>query len=208
MKKAFLFLAFATMLLSATKLQAQIGFQAGYAPQRLKTTNALTDEYSSTLLHGFYAGVHYTFGIVENFDIIPAVQVRMNSATVKGDVINTQYWQLAMDVPVLLSYSYPVYQDIRIGAFAGPVASVGFSFTEKQYQQKPSEPGQYEIVSTTDYYSADTRKRFEMNAAVGLYFQYKTYMLYGGYSFGLNNLDKRENFTTRTGAFLVGIAIH
>ena len=64
MKKVFLFLALATMLLSTTELKAQIGFHVGYAPQWHKTTYKVTDSLSTHLLHGFYAGVHYTFGIV------------------------------------------------------------------------------------------------------------------------------------------------
>ena len=203
MKKAFLFLALATMLLSTTKLQAQIGFHAGYAHQRLKTTSAFTGLSSTTGLHGFYAGVHYTFGIVENLDVVPALQIRMNSATIKGTLVDTQYWQLAIDVPVLIGYSYPVYQDIKVGAFAGPVFAYGINYREKQTELLTNE-----ITYTTDLYGSDLRKRFEMNSAVGLSFQYKTYMLYGGYSFGLNNLDKRDNFTTRVGAFFVGIALH
>lgn len=203
MKKAFLFLALATMLLSTTKLQAQIGFHAGYAHQRLKTTNAYTGLSSVTRLHGFYAGVHYTVGIVENFNVIPAVQIRMNSATIKGALYNTQHWQLAVDVPILLSYSYPVYKDFRIGAFAGPMMAFGINYQEKVMDVTTSA-----IESTTDLYGSGARKRFEMNAAAGLCFQYKSYMLYGGYSFGLNNLDKRENLTSKIGAFFVGIALH
>ena len=203
MKKAFLFLVLATILLPTTKLQAQIGFHAGYAPQWHKTKNTSTDFSSSILLHGFYAGVHYTFGIVENFDIVTSIQVRMNSATVKDALVNTQYWQLAAEIPVFFNYSFPVHKDMKIGIMAGPMLSFGINYTEKKTNVEDSE-----IIDTNDFYGSNERKRVELEAAFGLNFQYKSYMIFGGYSFGVYNLDKREDFTSKIGGFFVGIALH
>ena len=205
MKKAFLFLVLATLLLSTTKLQAQIGFHVGYAPQWHKTTNTSTDYSSSILLHGFYAGAHYTFGIVENLDVVTSIQVRMNSATVKESIVNTQYWQLTGEIPVFFNYSFPVHKDMKIGVMAGPMLSVGINYTEKKTETNGEDS---EITDTNDYYGSNERKRVELEAAIGLNFQYKTYMIFGGYSFGLYNLDKREDYNSKIRGFFVGIAIH
>ena len=203
MKKVFLFLALATMLLSTTELQAQIGFHVGYAPQWHKTTNKVTDSLSTHLLHGFYAGVHYTFGIVENLDIVTSLQVRMNSATVKESIISTQYWQLAAEIPVFFNYGFPVHKDMKVGIMAGPMLSVGINYTEKKTNVEDSE-----IIDTNDFYGSNERKRVELEAAIGVNFQYKTYMIFGGYSFGLYNLDKRDDYVSKIGGFFVGIAFH
>ena len=54
MKRTILFLALATLLLPAVKLNAQVGFHAGYAPQKLviKGPTVADRESASTLYHG------------------------------------------------------------------------------------------------------------------------------------------------------------
>ena len=42
----------------------------------------------------------------------------------------------------------------------------------------------------------------------GLFLEYKSFMLYGGYRLGLLDLDKMDNMTTKARGFFVGIGIN
>lgn len=205
MKKSLCFFALATLLLLATRLHAQLGFHAGYAPQTMTVKSSVVS--SSTNFHGFYAGIHYTFKIAGNFGITPAAQIRLNSANTKGLLVNTQDWQFAADVPLLLNYTFPLKNDFKIGVFAGPLMSFGIS-----YRQKQTDPETFEVVNTYNVYDTKIselgRKRFEMNVAAGLSVHYKMFMIYGGYRFGLNDLDKMDSTTTKIRGFFVGIGLN
>ena len=207
MKKVFFFLTMA-LLLSVTQLQAQLGFHAGYSPQAQRVKNIDSGLATTTRFHGFYAGIHYTYGFAENFGATAAAQIRLNSATVKSTGSYIQDWQFAADVPLLVNYTYPIKHDFKIGAFAGPVVSVGIGYTEKHYLEKLNDPGNYEIVSSTELYDTGARKRVEMNVAAGVSLHYREFMLYGGYSFGFNDLDKSDSYTTRVRGFFVGIGMN
>ena len=133
MKRTILILAFATLLLPAVKLNAQVGFHAGYAPQKLVVKGpAVADrESASTLYHGFFGGIHYSFDIVGDLDFVPALQIRVNSANGNDDQFETQDWQFVMDLPLLLNYDFDLGHDVGLGLFAGPTLSYGINFTRK-----------------------------------------------------------------------------
>jgi hypothetical protein len=78
MKKTLFFFALTMLLLSATKLQAQLGFHVGYAPQTYAISQS-TESVASLprLSHGFYGGVHYHRDIVGNFGFTAASHVRL-----------------------------------------------------------------------------------------------------------------------------------
>lgn len=208
MKKTLFFVALATLLLSATSVKAQLGFHAGYAPQTLSVTvNPATSivPASDTRMQGFFGGVHYNRAIIGDLGATAALQIRLNSATVSTEEYIMQDWQFLADLPILLNYGFTVADQLTLGAFAGPVLSYGISYT-----QKTTDPENYEVISTIDRYDAAPAyalKRFEASAAGGMFLKFKSFVLFGGYRLGLNDLDRMNDRSTKSRGFFVGIGI-
>lgn len=209
MKKTFLFLALTTLLLLAVKAEAQVGFHAGYAPQTFSIkVSEVTDDYESTIrYHGFFGGVHYNFDIVDNLDFVAALQIRMNSTSSKGTEYDSQDWQFIADLPLQLGYAFELTEDLDLGIFAGPVLSYGVKYTRKHI-----DPVTYDVIHTIDRYNTKLQdyalRRFEVNVDGGLYVEYKSIMLFGGYRLGLFDLDTMPNRITKARGFFVGIGIN
>lgn len=211
MKKTILILALATLLLPAAKLNAQVGFLAGYAPQKLVVKGpAVADrESASTLYHGFFGGIHYSFDIVGDLDFVPALQIRVNSANGNDDQFETQDWQFVMDLPLLLNYDFDLGHDVGLGLFAGPTLSYGINFTRK-YKDIVTHAADHAVNRYGENlsYPELALRRFEIGAAGGLFVEYRGFMLFGGYRMGFNDLDKMPEQTTKTRGFFVGIGIN
>ena len=205
MKKTLFFFALTTLLLSVTKLQAQLGFHAGYAPQTFAVSGQTADGTTALpkLSHGFFGGVHYGRSLIGDLGFNAALQIRLNSSTVTTTDEITQDWQFFADLPLLLSYGFPLGHDITLGAFAGPMFSYGISYT-----QKTTDAENFEVISSTDLYASSALKRFEVGGMGGVFFKFRSYMLFGGYRMGFNDLDKMDNCTTRPQGFFVGLGIN
>lgn len=209
MKKPFLFLALTTLLLLAVKAEAQVGFHAGYSPQTLSVkASSITDNTTSTIRYqGFFGGVHYDFDIVDNLDIVAALQIRMNSTSSKGSEYNSQDWQFIAELPLQLDYAFSLTDDLDLGVFAGPVLSYGIS-----NMQKHTDPKTFELIQSIDRYNTSlpdyALRRFELNVDGGLFVEYKDFMLFGGYRFGLLDLDTMPNKTTKARGFFIGIGVN
>jgi len=211
MKKTILFLALAALLLPATKLFAQVGFHAGYAPQNLVVKcPALADrESSSTFYHGFFGGIHYNVGIAGDLGFVPGLQIRMNSASDNDGQYDTQDWQFIIDLPLLLSYDFDLGHNFGLGLFAGPMLSYGISFTRK-YKDMTTQAADHAVNRYGDNltYPELALRRFEIGAAGGLFVQYRGFMLFGGYRLGFNDIDRMTDQTTKPRGFFVGVGIN
>lgn len=213
MKRTILFLALATLLLPALKLNAQVGFHAGYAPQTLAVKGpAVADrESASTFYHGFFGGIHYNFDIVGDLGFVPALQIRMNSASGNDSQYETQDWQFGMDIPLLLSYDFDLGHDVGLGLFAGPTLSYGISFTRK-YKDLTTHAAHHSVNRYGDNLPEQNQnlalRRFEIGAAGGAFVEYRDFMLFFGYRFGFNDLDRVADQTTKPRGFFVGVGIN
>lgn len=206
MKKHLFFVTFVMLLMQAGTVKAQLGFHAGYAPQTLSVTLNTDIPTPHNLMQGFFGGVHYNRAILGDLGFTAAVQIRMNSATVNTSEYTTQDWQFLADLPLLVNYGFSVGHNITIGAFAGPMLSYGISYT-----QKTTDAETYEVITSIDRYGtsvpAYALKRFEAAVVGGAFFKYRGFVLFGGYRFGINDLDKMNGCTTRPRGVVVGIAI-
>ena len=209
MKKTLFFFALTMLLLSATRLQAQLGFHAGYAPQTFAVSGVTADGTTTLprLSHGFFGGVHYGCPIVGKLGFTAALQIRLNSANVSTDETITQDWQFLADLPLLLNFGFSLGHDLTLGVFAGPLLSYGISNTQKVTDAK-----NFEVLESHNRYGtsepAYALKRFEAGATGGLFFKFRSYMLYGGYRMGFNDLDKIPDGTTKPRGFFVGLGFN
>ena len=210
MKRTILILALATLLLPAAKLNAQVGFLAGYAPQKLVVKGpAVADRESSPLYHGFFGGIHYNFDIVGDLGFVPALQIRVNSSNGNDSQYEIQDWQFVMDLPLMLSYDFDLGHDVILGLFAGPMLSYGISFTRK-YKDIETHAADHAVNRYGENLSYPELglRRFEIGAAGGLFVEYRGFMLFGGYRMGFNDLDRMDDLTTKPRGFFVGVGIN
>ena len=210
MKRTILFLALAALLLPVMKAYAQVGFHAGYTPQALVVKGpALAERDAITRYHGFFGGIHYSFDIVADLDFVPALQIRVNSASGNDGQFDTQDWQFVMDLPLMLNYRFDLGHDVGLGLLAGPTLSYGISFTRK-YQDMVTHAADHAVNRYSDNvaYPDLALRRFEIGAAGGLFVEYRGFFLFGGYRLGFNDLDRMDNMTTKPRGFFVGVGMN
>lgn len=114
--------------------------------------------------------------------------------------------QILLDVPLLFNYSLPLGSKAKLSAFVGPTFSLAVY-------------GNTHVTTTTtvlgssstsekdyDMYGDDSENnRFDIAAAFGLQFQYDVFRLFGGYRFGLMDLNSNDNIKTKSAGFFVGL---
>ena len=217
MKRAIAIIACAAaMLIAGNQAKAQLGVNIGYAPVTYtsKVTIGNTTNTTSTDLNGFFAGFTYNYGFAKNFGVAFGLQGRFNFKTQTGsndlivvsanDKIKTT--QILLDVPLLFNYSLPLGSKAKLSAFVGPTFSLAVY-------------GNTHVTTTTtvlgssstsekdyDMYGDDSENnRFDIAAAFGLQFQYDVFRLFGGYRFGLMDLNSNDNIKTKSAGFFVGL---
>lgn len=216
MKKTIAIIACAAAMLLAGTAKAQLGVNIGYAPVTYtsKVTVGNTTNTTSTDLNGFFAGFTYNYGFAKNFGVAFGLQGRFNfkKQTGSNDLIvvsandKIKTTQILLDVPLLFNYSLPLGSKAKLSAFVGPTFSLAVY-------------GNTHVTTTTtvlgnsstsekdyDMYGDDSENnRFDIAAAFGLQFQYDVFRLFGGYRFGLMDLNSNDNIKTKSAGFFVGL---
>ncbi len=113
-----------------------------------------------------------------------------------------------VDIPVRLTFTLPLFWDIKLYTFAGANFNIGLSQTEEvKFSQKKVEgitnvlP--YPKSGTYNLYKEDySRFNFQLSAGGGL--QWKQYRIRGGYDWGLNDLYKPSSKTERMKGWYAG----
>ena len=197
MKKTIAIIACAAAMLLAGTAKAQLGVNIGYAPVTYtsKVTVGNTTNTTSTDLNGFFAGFTYNYGFAKNFGVAFGLQGRFNFKTQTG----------SNDL-IVVSANDKIKTTQKLSAFVGPTFSLAVY-------------GNTHVTTTTtvlgssstsekdyDMYGDDSENnRFDIAAAFGLQFQYDVFRLFGGYRFGLMDLNSNENIKTKIAGFFVGL---
>ena len=216
MKKNIAIVACAAVMLLAGKANAQLGINVGYAPVTLTSTvtSGNTTTKTSSEMDGFFAGVTYNYGISKDLGVAFGLQGRYNTKTSTGSanfvVISgndkSTTTQILLDVPVLFNYSLPLGSSAKLTAFAGPTFS--FAVYGNTHVTTTTTILGSTSTSETDYAmygDNSTNNRLDITAAFGLQFQYSDFRLFGGYRFGLTDLNTNDNVKTTTSGLFVGL---
>ena len=216
MKKTLAIVACAVAMLLAGKVNAQLGINVGYAPVTLSTavTSGNTTTKTSSEMNGFFAGVTYNYGINKDLGVAFGLQGRYNTKTSTGSanfvVISgndkSTTTQILLDVPVLVNYSLPLGSSAKLTAFVGPT----FSFAVYGNTHVTTTTTILGNTSTSEndyamYGDNSTNNRLDITAAFGLQFQYSDFRLFGGYRFGLTDLNTNDNVKTTSSGLFVGL---
>ena len=216
MKKTIAIIACAAAMLLAGTAKAQMGINIGYAPVTYtsKVTVGNTTNASTSDMNGFFAGFTYNYGFAKNMGVAFGLQGRFNFKTSTGNanfvVVSSNdkstTTQILLDVPLLFNYSLPLGSSAKLSAFAGPTFSLAV-YGNTHVTTTTTVLGS-SSTSETDYdmYGDDSEmNRFDITAAFGLQFQYTDFRLFGGYRFGLMDLNSNDNINIKSSGFFVGL---
>lgn len=214
MKKLFVSIFAATMLLMGTDAFAQLVPGAGYLFSHEKGVSEKTSEQEVYKLNGFYVGASYNIPIVGGLGVAPGLYADMlfynGSATLYGVFTTSQhYTELALNLPINLNYRLEVSDNFSLCAFAGPVFQVGL-VARSTYNTRLD----YAFIHVNEgeaynHYNSDNgdMNRFNIYAGGGLGFQVGDLLFTVGYDHNLLNIDKSsdEGWKTNRNQIKVGV---
>ena len=198
MKKVLAIVALVAAMFVAGNVQAQSTIYAGYAPEKFTQTvgsSASTSEYQ-----GFCAGFTQNFGLSKGIGVAAGAQFRMN--TKSGDALfgfgTGKSTQALIDVPILFNYGIGINRDLSIIPFVGPMVSL--ALTGNTHVSTVIGSGDYNW-----YGDNSSRSRFNLYAVFGADVKFSQFNLFGGYRFGLLDLNSNDNITLKTKGLFVGL---
>ncbi len=195
MKKAlklYLLLAFLVVasLANAQTYRLELGYNN---PVRLGPTS------SSTYFNGIKLGGTAEFDLKNNLSLLTGALYNIVYADKlqgypNSQTVTYQTFGHFLDIPLRVTYTYPITKNLKVFAFAGPNFNIGLfqnmkiTSTQTYSENDPLyiKPGSFNRYSGTDY----QLNRLNLQIGVGGGVQWKKYQLKGGYDFGINNLDK------------------
>lgn len=210
MKKVLAIVALVAAMFVAGKVQAQTTIYATYAPESFISSYNNSNS-SKVNYQGFSVGVNHNITLYKGFGVAPGLQFRMNmntssyEQTVMGITgkFNVKKTQTILDVPVLFNYDLDLTRVLSIVPFVGPMASFalsGVTLTEC------SDPIFGNSIYTSNWYGEDAiMKRFNLYALVGADIKFKGFNVFGGYRWGLLDIDTNDQTTMKTRGMFVGL---
>jgi hypothetical protein len=202
MRKALAIVALVAAMFVAGNVQAQSTVYIAYTPETFVAGN------NTNYPVGFAIGFSQNIGLYKGLGVAVGGQFRLNNRnTLDSNTlgsIKTHSNQFLIDVPVLLNYSIDINRDLSIAPFVGPMLSLGLSWKTKTITHENILGTTTE--STTDWYGDNgPYRRFNLYIALGADVKYSNFNLFGGYRFGLLDLNKNENATLKANGFFVGL---
>lgn len=181
MKKVFATIFAAALFLMGTQAYAQVSVGAGFmnATDKVSTTGGGTTTTDKLDLNGFYAGASYNLAIpaVNGLGLAPGAFV----SALFGKDGDTKYTDVAVNIPVNVTFGYNLASDFKLVAFAGPALQIGL-IDKSSYTSGGT-------TTITDYYDEDNAaayKRFNVLLGVGAGIEVANkYQIMVGFDFGL-----------------------
>jgi len=219
MKKVFKAALVAAMVLVSVGASAQIGINVGYVNtnrdmsydgRSMDVSDELVNPNNGLLVGvsgdmaiqgnlGMSWGLNYTY----SFGSKTLVELLGMSVKIKS---NDHY----LDVPVRLTYAFPLSDDMKLFAFAGPKFVCALAGSTKEISGIELEEGE-ENESEKHYGKEDEApfKRFDIKVGGGLGFQYGKYNLKAGYDLGLLNAanTSQDGFKFKSNQFYVTLGL-
>lgn len=184
-----------TLLASSLVMNAQkIFIEGGYL--NAHRSGALSrEDYFDAARVGLIAEyeLKYNFGFQTGVLLNTGYAHKIQRYGMGSDSVEYSTWNIGIDIPARIVYNQKLFWGISMFAFAGPNIQIGL------YQPQTTEASLSETYQqltgitsgTRDLYSIDNGvRRINLQLGAGGGFQWKKYILKGGYDWGLNGLDK------------------
>jgi hypothetical protein len=110
-------------------------------------------------------------------------------------------------VPILFNYGLNITDDLKISVFLGP--TVNFALSGKSTLTISGSPlGVLDGTTESDWYGDNSdRSRFDIAGTAGVNVQFKSFRLFGGYNYGLLDLDNSDNYKFKGSNWFVGLGL-
>jgi Predicted exporter len=182
MKKVFKATLVAAMVLVSVGASAQLSVNAGYVSTTPKV-KMLGVSASGDAISGITAGVGYDLNIQGGLGLAWGLNYTYAWESIKEEGIKMKSTDHYLDIPVRLTYGFPVSDDFTIIGFAGPKFVCAIAGSTKIGDE------------SFDNYGKDSgAARFDIKAGAGAGVQYKNITLKAGYDWGcLNQVKDSES---------------
>ncbi len=208
MKKFFAFAIFAAALLLAGKSNAQLGIHVGYSPETWGTADDPTE------LNSFFVGVEDNFTLSGDLKLAIGVGARYGTKSgngnIFGGVVNGEYATtlVGIDVPVLFNYTLHLSKDLSLSVFVGPKVTYTLSGNT---HWKSSIAGILNPEGDIDWFGTTgldrNYKQLNVSGTAGVSINYHQYRLFGGYNYGLLDIDNNDNTKTTVNGLYFGVGM-
>jgi len=195
MKK--IFITIALIAAAATSAMAQISVGAGYLSNDLKNGSTTNN------FNGFYAGANVSYGLGSGFAVAPGLYYGYltSDGSIAAGLLETKTNNHYLAIPVNFTYSLPVADVLDVFAYAGPWFNIGLASKTKGTLLGTS-------TEVDNYGDNGSLNRFDVALGCGLGVEVADLVRVNfGYSWGLLDLDKADNSTTKSQGWHVGLAI-
>lgn len=205
MKKTLVVFALFVGILFAGKASAQVSFHVGFTPEEWSVNS------STSTLNSFFVGGTYDLNLSGALDLAIGAQLRYGTATGSSSVwgvVGAKYTStlVGLDIPVLLNYSIKLSGDLGLTLFAGPKLTYNFSGKTKYEGNVLGFGGSTEL----NWFDQNQGNLKPFNAALmgGVALNFKQFRLFGGYSYGLTDVDNNSNTTSTVSGPFVGLGMN
>lgn len=223
MKKIFAGTLVAVLMLLGTRAQAQFVFGVGYM-HTIESTKKTADNSkvgNPEHLNGLYFGASYNIGLAGGLGVAPGLYLDMlfqeenYSASgysilgiiPAGATASARYRELAVNVPLNLTYQLEFNDNVKLFAYAGPVFQVGLV-------ARSTQRGSVRIGNITfnegdkyDHYNTENgdMNRFNIYLGGGLGVEIGDIQIMVGYDHNLLDCDRLDGYTTSRNQIKAGI---
>lgn len=168
---------------------------------------------SSTRFDGIRIGGTAEFGLKNNFSLLTGVLynvVYSNKLQMypNSDSVTYKTWGHYVDIPVRLTYTYPITKSLKIFGFAGPNFNIGLFQNQETISTLSSALNSFNNIKPgkSDLYNESIINRLNLQIGLGGGIQWKKYQLKAGYDFGINKLNRTGAGNVNQSGWFVSLA--
>lgn len=204
MKRFIIIAILSAGILFAGKANAQTGIHLGYSPE------AWASENSSLTLSSIFVGANHNLTLTGDLKLNIGGQLRYGTESGSSSL-----WGIAsgkhtttiigLDVPVLFNYGLHLNKDLTLAIFAGPKFTFNLSGKTHYEGSVLGLGGSSDLEWFGDKSTSLNYKPFNAAVVGGLSLNFQKFRLFGGYSYGLTDVDNSNNTATKVGGPFFGL---
>ena len=113
-----------------------------------------------------------------------------------------------LDIPIRVTYSYPITKNLKVFGFAGPNINIGLFQNQQTISTLSDALNRTNgiVPGKVDMYNGSILNRLNLQIGLGGGIQWKKYQLKAGYDFGINNINKSGSTNLNQSGWYISVA--
>jgi len=168
---------------------------------------------SSTTFNGIKLGGTVEFDLKNNFSLLTGALYNIIYSDKlqmypNKDSVTYRTMGHYLDIPIRLTYTYPITKDLKAFGFAGPNINIGLFQQQNTYSTLTDELNIIDGITPgkMDLFSGSIINRLNLQVGIGGGIQWKKYQLKAGYDFGINKLNRTGTGNQYQSGWYVSVA--